>query len=197
MQPAKSKGESVARSVINGGRKAKILKSDPMYTGLVFGVRRDEVIEPNGKRTTREIVTHPGSVVVLPVFADGRIVIIRQYRHAVGQYMWELVAGHREPNEDFRHGAARELKEETGYTARRYRKLLEVYPSPGLLGERMVVFLAEGLTKGEPNPEDDEKIEVKVLNPAEIERWIRSGKIRDAKSVSGLLYYATFIRRKR
>jgi len=197
VQPAKSKGESVARSVINGGRKAKILKSDPMYTGLVFGVRRDEVIEPNGKRTTREIVTHPGSVVVLPVFADGRIVIIRQYRHAVGQYMWELVAGHREPNEDFRHGAARELKEETGYTARRYRKLLEVYPSPGLLGERMVVFLAEGLTKGEPNPEDDEKIEVKVLNPAEIERWIRSGKIRDAKSVSGLLYYATFIRRKR
>ena len=187
----------MARSVISGGRKAKILKSDTMYTGRVFGVRRDKIIEPNGKRTTREIVTHPGSVVVLPVFEDGRIAIIRQYRHAVGQYMWELVAGHREPNEDFRHGAARELKEETGYTARRYRKLLEVYPSPGLLGERMVVFLAEGLTTGEANPEDNEKIEVKIIALREIERWIRAGKIRDAKSVSGLLYYATFIRHKR
>jgi ADP-ribose pyrophosphatase len=111
--------------------------------------------------------------------------------------MWELVAGHREPNEDFRRGAARELREETGYTARRYRKLLEIYPSPGLLSERMVIFLAQGLTKGEARPEDDEKIEARILTLREAERWIRSGKIRDGKTVSGLLYYAAFIRRKR
>jgi ADP-ribose pyrophosphatase len=142
-------------------------------------------------------VTHLGSVVVLPVFDDGGILIIRQYRYAAGQFMWELVAGHREPDENFRHGAARELQEETGYTARRYRKLLEIYPSPGLLSERMVIFLAEGLTKGKARPEDDEKIEVRILALREAERWIRSGKIRDGKTVSGLLYYAAFVRRKR
>jgi ADP-ribose pyrophosphatase len=177
--------------------KAKILSSETMYRGRVFGVQRDEIIEPNGTRAIREIVTHPGSVVVLPVFDDGRILIIRQYRHAAGQFMWELVAGHREPDEGFRRGAARELREETGYTARRYRKLLEIYPSPGLLSERMVIFLAEGLTKGEACPEDDEKIEARILTLREVERWIRGGKIRDAKTVSGLLYYAAFVRRKR
>ena len=179
------------------GKKAKVLSSEVLYTGRVFGVRRERLIEPAGTRTVREIVTHPGSVVILPVLADGRILLIRQYRHAAGQYMWELVAGHREPGEESRHGAARELKEETGYTARRYRKLLEIYPSPGLLSERMVIFLAEGLTKGEANPEDDEKIEARILTLREIERWIGSGKIKDAKSICGLLYYAAFVRRKR
>jgi ADP-ribose pyrophosphatase len=177
--------------------KVKILSSEKVYTGRVFGVRRDQVIEPHGNRATREIVTHLGSVVVLPVFDDGGILIIRQYRYAAGQFMWELVAGHREPDENFRHGAARELQEETGYTARRYRKLLEIYPSPGLLSERMVIFLAEGLTKGKARPEDDEKIEMRILTLREAERWIGSGKIRDGKTVSGLLYYAAFIRRKR
>ena len=88
-------------------------------------------------------------------------------------------------------------RKETGYTARRYRKLLEIYPSPGLLSERMVIFLAEGLTKGQARPEDDEKIEARILTLDEVERWIRSGKIRDAKTISGLLYYAAFVRRKR
>ncbi len=177
--------------------KVKILSSEKMFTGRVFGVRRDQLIEPSGVRTTREIVTHPGSVVVLPVFDDGKILIIRQYRYAAGQSMWELVAGHREPDEDFRRGAARELQEETGYTARRYRKLLEIYPSPGLLSERMVIFLAEGLTKGTASPEDDEKIEARILTLREASHWIHSGKIRDAKTISGLLYYAAFARRKR
>jgi ADP-ribose pyrophosphatase len=177
--------------------RIKILSSKVMFKGRVFEVRRDQIIEPGVPKVTREIVAHPGSVVVLPVFPDGRILLIRQYRHAAGQYMWELVAGHKEPNEDFRHGAARELREETGYTARRYRKLLEIFPSPGLLSERMVIFLAEGLTKGEAHPEEDEKIESRILTLAEIERWIRTGKIRDAKSVSGLLYYARFAKHKR
>ena len=175
----------------------KILSSETKYTGRVFAVRRDEITEPTGIRAAREIVIHPGSVVVLPVFDDGRILIIRQYRYAAGQFMWELVAGHREPNEDFRRGAARELQEETGYTARRFRKLLEIYPSPGFLSERMVIFLAEGLTKGDARPEDDEKIEARILTLGEAERWIRSGKIRDAKTISGLLYYAAFARRQR
>ena len=98
-----------------------------------------------------------------------------------------------ELNESAAAGAQRELQEETGYTAKRIRKMLEVYPSPGLLGERMDIFLAEGLTKGKARPEDDEKITQKIVTLKEAERWIRSGKIRDSKTVTGILYYANFV----
>src|SRR5712692_10742161 len=112
-------------------RKAKILKSEVVYEGPVFGVRRDEVAEPTGVRATREVMTHPGSVVVLPVLADGRIVMIRQYRHATRDFLWELVAGRMEKGETPRTGATRELMEETGYRARKYRVILDVFPTPG------------------------------------------------------------------
>jgi ADP-ribose pyrophosphatase len=161
----------------------------------VFTLKRDRVAEPSGIVTTREIIVHPGSVVVLPVLSDGRIVLIRQYRHAAGQYLWELVAGHKEPNETAAAGVHRELLEETGYTARRIRMLLEIFPSPGLLGERMDIFLAEGLTKGTAQPEEDERITQKIVTLREAEKWIRSGKIRDSKSVAGILYYARFVAR--
>jgi ADP-ribose diphosphatase len=176
--------------------KATILKSDTIFQGRVFALKREELLEPSGIAVTREIVAHPGSSVVLPVFPDGRILLIRQYRHAVGETLWELVAGHKEPDETFAEGAKRELIEEAGYTAKRVRKLLEVFPSPGLLGERMEIFLATGLTKGTARPEDDEKITVRIITLREAESWIRTGKIRDAKSVSGILYYARFVARK-
>lgn len=176
-------------------RKARIVSSKTLFKGRVFTLKRDRVAEPSGIMTTREIIEHPGSVVVLPVLADGRIVLISQYRHAAGQYLWELVAGHKEPHESPLAGAHRELLEETGYTARKIRKILEVFPSPGLLGERMDIFLAEGLTKGEARPEDDEKITAKIVTLAEAERWIKSGKIRDSKTTAGILYYARFIAR--
>lgn len=167
-----------------------------MYQGRVFGVRRDQVREPNGILATRDVVTHPGSVVVLPVFSDGRMLMIRQYRHAAGQFMWELVAGRKDPGEGFTTGAHRELQEETGYTARRMRKMINVFPTPGFVTERMIIFLAEGLKKGVANPEDDEKITQRILTLRQAERWIRSGKIRDAKSVAGILYYARFLARR-
>src|SRR5438270_7278090 len=96
-------------------KKAKILRSKLIYKGPIFGVRRDDVLEPNGVRATREVITHPGSVVVLPVLPDGRIVLIRQYRHATRQFLWELVAGRMDAGEMPREAAARELIEETGY----------------------------------------------------------------------------------
>jgi ADP-ribose pyrophosphatase len=178
-------------------KKAKILKSETVFKGKVFEVKREELREPSGIETTREIIVHPGSVVVLPVFPDGRILLIRQYRHAAGQSLWELVAGHKEPDETFAFGAQRELQEEAGYSAKKLKKLLEIFPSPGLLGERMEIYLAEGLTKVPACPEDDEKITVRILPLAEALKWIRSGKIRDAKSVSGILYYASFVAAKR
>ena len=176
-------------------RKVRILSSKTLFHGRVFLLKRDRVREPSGVTAIREFVEHPGSVVVLPVLPDGRIVLIRQYRHAAGQFLWELVAGHKEPHEDFLHGAHRELEEETGYTARKIRKLLEVFPSPGLLGEKMVIFLAEGLTKGKARPEDDEKITQRILTLTDARKWIRSGRIRDSKTVAGILYYATFLSR--
>ncbi|MBZ5694876.1 MAG: NUDIX hydrolase [Acidobacteriia bacterium] len=176
--------------------RLRVLSSTVLCTGRVFSVRRDQVVEPSGLEATREIVVHHGSVVVLPVLPDGRIVLIRQYRYAAGQYLWELVAGHKEPGENPIAGAHRELQEETGYRARRIKRLLDVFPSPGLLGERMEIFLAEGLTKGKARPEDDEKITQKTVTLREAERWIRTGKIIDSKSVAGILYYAKFVAQK-
>jgi len=176
-------------------KKARIVSSETLFQGRVFTLKRDRVAEPSGILTTREIIAHPGSVVVLPVLANGQIVLIRQYRHAAGQYLWELVAGHKEPHEDPITGAHRELLEETGYTAKRIRKLLEVFPSPGLLGERMDIFLAEGLIKGMAQPEEDERITQRIVTLREAENWIRAAKIRDSKSVAGILYYARFVAR--
>jgi len=181
--------------VARATKNAKVLSSELVFQGRVFALKREQVVEPSGLAVTREIIVHPGSAVVLPVFPDGRILLIRQYRHAAGEYLWELVAGHKEPNETFAEGAKRELEEESGYTAKRVKKLLEVFPSPGLLGERMEIYLATGLTKGAARPEDDEKITVRILTLREALAWIRSGKIRDAKSVAGILFYATFVHR--
>jgi ADP-ribose pyrophosphatase len=191
------KGTSVKRTRSSVSRRVRVLSSEVPFRSRVFTVRRDQIIEPGGTRAVRDIVVHSGSVVVLPVFPDGRVLLIRQYRYATGQFLWELVAGGKEPNETSTVGAHRELREESGYSARRMRKLLEVFPSPGVLSERMEIFLAEGLTKGDAHPEEDEKITVEIVPLTEALKWIRSGKIRDAKSVSGILYYAHFVARKK
>jgi len=178
-------------------KKAEILKSEVIFEGKSFGVRRDELIEPTGVRTVREVVTHPGSVVVLPVRPDGKIVLVRQYRHATGQYLWELVAGRMEKGENPRKGAARELVEETGYRAKKFTVFLELFPTPGFLEERMYLLLAEGLSAGEAEPEEDEKLIVRAYSKKQLEEMIRSGKMRDAKSIAGLLFYFRFLGRKK
>jgi ADP-ribose diphosphatase len=174
---------------------AKIVNSEIVYQGPVFGVRRDEVLEPGGVQTTREVITHPGSVVVLPVLPDKRIVLIRQYRHATRQFLWELVAGRIDEGETVKAAAARELLEETGYRAKRFTVFLDVFPTPGFLEERMYILRAEGLTEGEAEPEEDEKIEAKAYTVKELKQMIHKGKLRDAKSIAGILYYLTYIRK--
>jgi 8-oxo-dGTP pyrophosphatase MutT (NUDIX family) len=176
-------------------QELKVLSTKVMYEGPVFGVRRDHVVEPNGVEAMRDVVTHPGSVVVLPVFANGRILLIRQFRYATGIFLWELVAGRKDPGETFVRAAHRELAEETGYTAKRMRKLMDVFPTPGFVTERMVIFLAAGLKEGKARPEEDEKIEQRVFTLSQAEQWICAGKIRDAKSVAGILYYARLVAR--
>ncbi len=182
------------KSADSKGRKAaQVLSSTIIYNGPVFGIRRDEVIEPSGVRATREVITHPGSVVVLPVLPDGRIVLIRQYRYAARQYLWELVAGRIDAGETPKVAAARELIEETGFRAKRFRVFLDVFPTPGFLEERMFILLAEGLTAGEAEPEEDEKIISRAYNRKQLEEMIRGGKLRDAKSIAGILYYFRYI----
>ena len=174
---------------------AKILRSRIIYNGPVFGIRRDELIEPGGVRTTREMITHSGSVVVLPLLPDGRILLIRQYRHAARQFLWELVAGRKEPDETPGAAARRELLEETGYTARRLRKMLHIIPTPGFVKEWMWIFAAEGLVAGTAQPEEDEKITPRIFTLKQADAMIRSGRLRDAKSIAGLLYYMRYVAR--
>lgn len=189
--------EKATVSQAKNQKKAQILKSEVIYEGKAFGVRRDELIEPTGVRTVREVVTHPGSVVVLPVLADGKIVLVRQYRHATRQYLWELVAGRMEPGENPKEGAARELLEETGYRGKKFSVFLDVFPTPGFLEERMYLLLAEGLTAGKAQPEEDEKLTVASYTKNQLEEMIRTGKLRDAKSIAGLLFYFRFLRKSK
>jgi ADP-ribose pyrophosphatase len=200
-----SRGKSMKKASASEGRakaqpyprtskkKATVLSSQVVYTGKVFGIRRDEVIEPSGVRTAREMITHPGSVVVLPVLPDGRILLIQQYRYAARDYLWELVAGRIDPGESPLEAGERELKEETGYRARSFRTFLEFFPTPGFLEEKMFLLLAEGLRPGKASPEDDEKIISRAYNHKELNEMLRKGKLRDAKTIAGILYYLRFL----
>jgi ADP-ribose pyrophosphatase len=175
------------------GNRAKIVRSTTVFKGTVFDVRRDEIVEPDGLRATRDIITHSGSVVVMPVFPNGDVLLVRQFRYAAGEYLWELVAGSKEPNESARAGARRELLEETGYKARRIRLLVEVIPTPGFLTETMAIFSAEGLKPGPPRPEADEHIEARRFSQSEVLSMVRRGSVRDAKTIVGILYYLRFV----
>ena len=172
--------------------RAKILSSEELFHGNVFDVKRERVREPGGIETTREFVVHSGSVVILPVLEDGSILLVCQYRHSVGDYLWELVAGRMEPGENALAGAKRELLEETGYTARSWQKILDVFPTPGFVSEKMIVYVARNLRAGTARPEDDERIVTKAFPTRDLEEQIRTGKLRDAKSVAGILYYMRF-----
>lgn len=176
-------------------RRARVKRSKVVFAGKIFRVRRDEVVEPGlaGGRAqgpvVREIVEHGGSVVVVPVFADGRVLLVRQYRHATGQALWELVAGGIDPGESPVAAARRELKEESGYTARRLRRLLSFYPTPGFLTEKMHLYEATGLRRGRRAPEDDEDLEVRVFTPAELKYMLKRGELQDGKTLVGVLLH--------
>ena len=175
---------------------ATILNSEILYTGKVFSLQRDTVIEPGGVRAERDIIVHPGSVVVLPIFEDGRVLLIRQYRHSVGEFLWELVAGRKEPNETPAVGARRELLEETGYTAKRLRKLCRVIPTPGFVNEWMWIYAAEQLVLGPAQPEEDEKITPRKFTWKQVDSMIERGTLHDAKSIVGLLYFLRYAQKR-
>lgn len=168
--------------------RARVLHSRTIYKGKAVGLMLDRIIEPGGVRTLREVVHHPGSVVIVPLFPDGSVLLVRQYRHPAGRFLWELVAGTLERCEAPSSAAKRELAEETGYRARHWRHLFDFYPSPGILDEKMHLFSARGLTREKARPEPDERISVRRFTRGELRRMISSRKIRDAKTLVGLLW---------
>jgi ADP-ribose pyrophosphatase len=175
-------------------RGEKLISSKVLYEGRVFGVRRDRFIAPGGYSVSSDLVTHEGSVAVLPVFPDGRILLVRQYRHAAKRFLWELCAGRKDPGELWMTAAQRELREETGFRAGRLRRILAMYPTPGFLSERLIVYVAEQLRHDPAAPDEDERITTRRFTLAELLRWIGDGRIIDAKSIASVLYYARFRR---
>lgn len=147
----------------------------------------------DGRLVERDVIKHPGAVVILPLLDDGRICLIRNYRLAVGQWLLELPAGTLEPGEQPQTTAERELIEETGYRATTVTPLCEFFMSPGILHERMHAFVARGLVEGETARETGELIINHLVTPEQIDDLLRNQKIQDAKSIATLLYYQRFV----
>jgi len=165
-----------------------------LFQGKRFRVVRAVQAMPDGSLHTREIVEHPGAVAILPLLDDGRLCLIENYRVAAQRALYEIPAGTLEPGEDPLAAAERELAEETGYRAQKIELVAQFYTSPGVLSERMYLYLATGLTAGPPAREAGEDIQNRLVDWAEALQMARNGQIEDAKTLVGLLYCQAFRR---
>ncbi len=197
--PAQKSGRRVAyivcmaKSVRPKKKVARVLSSRLVYRGSVFWVTSERVLEPSGVRVLREVVRHTGSVVVLATVEsrpEPLVLLERQYRHAAESYLWELPAGRIDKGERALAAAKRELLEETGYTAKHWKKILKFYASPGFVAEPMTVFWARGLKAGPAQPEADEVIEQHLVPLSKAVRMVLRGTIRDAKTICSVLWLA-------
>lgn len=162
------------------------LSSKEVYKGKVFDIRIDEIREGDIEYK-REIVVHKGSAVVIPVFEDGTVALVRQYRHAAGKYLLEVCAGTLNEGEDPEIGAIRELEEEIGVRASKIEKISEFYVSPGFLTEKMFVFLATELTEVGQKLEADELLTIERHSFSSLLEMIKNGDIEDAKTIVGII----------
>lgn len=163
------------RQIVHEGRKIK--------------VAIDTSTGPNGETIRRDLILHPGAVVILPVIDRDHVCLLRNERFVIGETLWEVPAGTLEPGEPVEKAAARELVEETGYTAGRWRKLGHYWPSPGVMDEKMHLFVAEGLTPGPSRPEADETLEPRTVTWADAVRMALDGTIHDLKTVAAILMW--------
>jgi ADP-ribose pyrophosphatase len=168
----------------------KIVSSKEVYSCRLFRVTEDEATDRTGWKINRSVVRHAGSAVMMAVDDKDRILLVRQYRLPAGQYMWELPAGKVDAGENVAQAAKRELIEETGLRAKKWKKLTTFYPSPGFVEEKMTIFLATGLTQGEARPMEDERIETRWFTKKELKEWIGKNKIIDGKTMIGYLHWA-------
>lgn len=163
------------RQIVHEGRKIK--------------VAIDTSTGPNGETIRRDMILHPGAVVVLPVIDRDHVCLLRNYRFVIGETLWEVPAGTLEPGEPVEQAAVRELAEETGYVAKRWRGLGYFYASPGVLDEKLHIFVAEDLTPGPARPEADEQLEPRTVAWADALRMATDGTIKDAKTVTAILLW--------
>ena len=166
------------------------ISSTLLHKGKNFSFYNDKVRLPNGRETERNTVKHPGAVAILAI-QDDQLILVKQYRYATGKYLLEIPAGTLEEGEDPYNCAVRELQEETGYAANAWSKLFQCYNAPGYSNEILYFYLAEGLTKYNASPEDDEDIEVQRYGFNDVLDMIDSNEIEDAKTIVGVLRYLT------
>ncbi len=164
----------------------KLIKSEPVFQGRAFKLRRDWLETPDGRQTKFEIVEHGGSVIIIPIDSEGNVLFVRQYRHAAGMDLLELPAGTREHDEPYEDCAAREIREETGMAAGKLEHIGDFYLAPGYSTEFMGVFLATDLSHNPLNPDEDEFIQVEKIPLKEIKAIAQKGDLPDAKSLAAL-----------
>ena len=162
------------------------VSTERIYAGKVVNLRRDIVSLPNGREASREVVEHPGAVAIVPVLPDGRILLVRQFRHPVGKVLIEIPAGKLDKGEAPDRCALRELEEETGYRAGSLECKASIFTGPGFTDEVIHIYIASDLVKTAVNPDEDEFLEVRAYAPQDIRRMIREGLICDSKTISGL-----------
>ena len=166
----------------------KKVESVTLHEGKFLTVKCDTVELPDGKHATREFVEHPGAVMILPLFDDGRVLLERQFRYPIGKVLVEFPAGKIDPNEDELTCAKRELQEETGYTAREWFFLTRIHPVISYSTEFIDLYLARGLTEGERKLDDGEFLESFIAGQAELIDWVKSGRISDVKTIIGVFW---------
>jgi len=173
--------------------KETAIHQETVFSGRVLHVRVDKVELENGRQSTREICLHPGGVGVLPLTDKGNVVLVQQFRYAYGKELWEIPAGKLEPGEDPAECGARELREETGYTAAKLIPLGCIYPSPGYGDERLYIFLAKGLSAGEATPDEGEFVSVREIPFEDLLTQVMRDEIHDAKTVTAVLKTARIL----
>lgn len=168
---------------------ARRLGRKKIYQGYSFDVMQDVVRWPNGKVLKRDLIVHPGISVIVPVLDERHLVLVRQYRYGADRSLWEVPAGTMAKGESPLACARREIVEEIGYRAGNWKKIAEVFASPGYITERLHCFVATGLTLDKPAPEEDEVMQIKIFKTCDVRKMVKTRKIVDVKSLIALFYF--------
>jgi ADP-ribose pyrophosphatase len=174
----------------------KTMKSEKIYEGRILNLKVDTVELPDKKYSKREIVEHPGSVAIIALTDDNSLVLVKQFRKSIEDFIWEIPSGKLEVNEEPRETAVRELKEETGYEAGKLTYITEFFTTPGFCNEKIFLFLAENLIEGEACPDSGEFIEKDIIPLDELLKMIEKGEIVDSKTIIAIYTAKRYLQNK-